>query len=441
MNRWIERVAARADQAEVYHLRRSVVPVQFDAQGLSVIKSQSTQGVALRVICQGRLGYATSTDTAHPEHVIDEAIATAAFGDVAGIEFPSEVPSPAAGLSNSAIENLTAEQLVDLGDGIRAAIARADSEVEIAVSVRTTVDRLRIANTAGLDVDQTTGGLSVEIEATRARQDDIFTVFDSLHVRALTDAGPELATARVLKLLELGRNVVPAPSGALPVVFTPSGALAVLLPLVIGLSGQSALLGMSPLRDKLGQRAFDPRFSLFDDGRCASGSRAGSFDDEGVPTRRTALVQDGVVDGFYYDLRTAAQAGAQSTGNGYKGGLIGGSNFRTAPSASVSHVIVSEGDASEDDIVRSIKRGLLVDSVLGLGQGNLHAGDFSNNVSSAFLIDEGRIVGRVKNAMISGNSYDLLLHHLIGLSECGRWTYGRFRSPSIALANVNVAAK
>ncbi|MCK5828178.1 TldD/PmbA family protein, partial [Candidatus Bipolaricaulota bacterium] len=99
------------------------------------------------------------------------------------------------------------------------------------------------------------------------------------------------------------------------------------------------------------------------------------------------------------------------------------------------------GDATEDDLIRGIKNGLLVDGVLGLGQGNLNAGDFSNNVATAFVIEDGKIAGRVKNVMLAGNSYDLLREHLIGLGHEADWVYGQLHCPAIAVNHVNVAAK
>jgi PmbA protein len=242
-------------------------------------------------------------------------------------------------------------------------------------------------------------------------------------------------------LLALGQDAVPSPSGSLPIVFTSAGSIAILLPLIMGLSGKSVLLGMSPLSGKLGETIFDPRFGLVDDSRLVTGSAASSFDDEGVATQRTTLIESGQLRSFYYDLRTAKQVGVESTGNGYKGGMIGESNFRMAPSASLSNLVVGTGDATEAELIRGIKRGLLVDGVLGLGQGNLNAGDFSNNVAAAFAIEDGKVVGRVKNVMLAGNSYDLLRHHLIGLGSHADWVYGQLHCPAIAVNNVNVAAK
>ncbi|MBU1049532.1 TldD/PmbA family protein [Candidatus Bipolaricaulota bacterium] len=441
MHPLLERTRDRVDQADVYHLQRKVLPVVFDPEGLSVIKTKQTEGVALRVLCEGRLGYSTSTDLARPEAVVEAAVATAAYGDVTDLTFPDTAIERLVGLHDSQATPPSAEQLVAIGAAIQKRLLADGSNLEVGVSVEMMTDHIRIANSNGLDTEETRSSIEIGIEATRAQSGDIFTVADSHHVRALGDVCIEDLTQRIRRLLEWGRDVVSAPSGSLPVVFTPSGTLALLLPLMMGLNGKSVLLKLSPLTEKLGQGLFDSRLNLVDDGRCVRGASAGSFDDEGVPTQTTSLIDEGQLSGFYYDLRTAQQAGVASTGNGYKGGLIGASSFRPSPSSTISSLVVGAGDASEAELIRGIKKGLLVDGVLGLGQGNLNAGDFSNNVAAAFAIENGRIVGRVKNVMLAGNCYELLRDQLIGLGDTAEWVYGKLLCPAIAVDHVNVAAK
>jgi len=441
MHPLLEKIGNRVDQAEVYHLQRSVLPVAFDPEGLSVIKAKQIEGVALRVLSEGRLGYSTSTDLIHPDAVVNAAMATAAFGDVSDLTFPAETIEPLAGLHDPQAASASAEQLVALGAAIQKRLLAADSGLEVGVSVEMTTDQVRVSNTNGLDARETRSSLDIGIEVTRAQSGDIFTIGDNYHGRSLENINVEALTQRLCRLLDWGCNVVASPSGSLPVVFTPTGSLTLLLPLILGLNGKSALLKMSPLADKLGQMTLDPRVSISDESRIVAGSMAGSFDDEGVPTQRTTLIDAGRLSSFYYDLRTAQQAGVASTGNGYKAGLIGRSSFRASPSPTIGSLVVGTGDSSEADLIRGIKRGLLVDSVLGLGQGNLNAGDFSNNVAAAFAIEDGRIVGRVKNVMLAGNCYELLGNQLIGLGDKAEWVYGKLLCPAIAVNDVNVAAK
>ncbi len=441
MNDILKRAAARADRAELYHLQQRSLPVTFDAQGLSVIKARRTEGVALRTIDRGRLGYATTTDLQHPEAVVDAALATAIFGEVVDLDMPAQSPRVDGGRLSTGTATPSPERLIELGMAIRERIAEDNESAELGLEIQSTQDCVRVANTAGLAFEETQSFVEISIEATLAQDDDIYTVSDSHVISDVDTASVDDITQRIRWLLAAGRDVVSAPSGTLPVVFTPHGALAVLLPVASGLSGKSVLLGTSPLGDKLGQPIFDERVCLTDDGSCEGGKRWGSADDEGVASCRTGLVSEGVLSSFYYDLRTAKQAETQSTGNGIKGGFFGGRDFRPAPQPNLSHLILGEGGRCFDELISTISSGLVVDTVMGLGQGNVMAGDFSNNVSAAFLIQDGKMAGRVKNVMIAGNSYQLLKDHLIGLSDRSQWIYGRFRFPALALDGLHVASK
>src|SRR5207247_2051266 len=115
-------------------------------------------------------------------------------------------------------------------------------------------------------------------------------------------------------------TAVAPPEGALPVVCTPAGLAALLLPVTQALSGKAVLQGISPLAGKVGQGGvFDAAFSLSDDATCVGRPASRPIDDECVPSRVTRLVERGVVQRFIYDLETAARAKAQSPGHGQRG--------------------------------------------------------------------------------------------------------------------------
>ena len=223
MHAILEKARNKVGQAEVYHLQRKVLPVRFDAEGLSVIKVKQIEGVAMRAICGGRLGYSASTDLAHPDAIVEAAVATAAYGDETDLKFPGQALEPIDGIHDPETASLSAEQLVELGEAIRERILAEADDIEVDVSVQTTVDHVRVANTNGLDAEETRTSISVSFEATRAKAGDIFTVGDSYEARSINEFCVEDLTRRVLRLLTLGRDVAPAPSGSLPVVFTSAG--------------------------------------------------------------------------------------------------------------------------------------------------------------------------------------------------------------------------
>jgi PmbA protein len=101
---------------------------------------------------------------------------------------------------------------------------------------------------------------------------------------------------------------------------------------------------------------------------------------------------------FLFDLDTASQAGRASTGNASRGML-------STPSVGISNLVLSPGNTELEEMIRSLKEGIIVYGVLGGGQSNLLAGDVALNVMLGFLVREGEITGRLVDTMISGNVY------------------------------------
>ena len=134
-----------------------------------------------------------------------------------------------------------------------------------------------------------------------------------------------------------------------------------------------------------------------------------------------------------YDLQTAAQAGVDSTASGRRG-------VNLPPSPGTSVIIVGEGDAAYLDMVKDITSGLVVERLLGAGQSNILAGDFNANVLLGYRIEAGRVIGRVKNTVISGNVYTNL-KNIRAIENQGHWVGGSIRTPSLCLNKVSVAAK
>ncbi|NIV31990.1 MAG: hypothetical protein GWN58_21660 [Anaerolineae bacterium] len=134
-----------------------------------------------------------------------------------------------------------------------------------------------------------------------------------------------------------------------------------------------------------------------------------------------------------YDLKTAAQSGVDSTGNGSR-------SLFSPPSPSPTNLVLGAGETPLAEMIAGIDEGLLADSALGLGQGNVLSGAFSNSLGLAYKIEKGEIVGRVKDVSIAGNVYDLL-QDVAAVSRESEWIYNNFSLPCILLDDMNVVAK
>jgi len=269
-------------------------------------------------------------------------------------------------------------------------------------------------------------------EVSRVRGDDVLLMFDIMGTTVWDE--DYLAFARRLgQKLELAQKSATIQSGRMPVLFAPTGALVLGLPLMLGLNGKNVYTHISPMAGKIGEKMFDDKITVVDDATIDGKFGSASYDDEGVAHRRNVLVERGVLSGFMYDLKTAAQSGVESTGNGSRG------LFRP-PAPSPANLIFEAGETPLADIIAGIDEGLLVENALGLGQGNVISGAFSNTLSLAFKIEKGEIVGRVKDVSIAGNVYHLL-QDVAAVSQETEWVYRNFSLPYILLGDMNVVAK
>jgi PmbA protein len=146
-----------------------------------------------------------------------------------------------------------------------------------------------------------------------------------------------------------------------------------------------------------------------------------------------ALIDRGVVRGFVYDLETAARAGATSTGHGRRS-IFG------RPAIEFTNLVVAAGALVEAALLAELGAGLVVDELIGIGQGNVISGAFSHPVALAYRVDGGEIVGRVKDAAVAGNSYELL-KRIRAIGRVQKWIGGRKAVPAMVLEGVNVAGR
>jgi PmbA protein len=142
--------------------------------------------------------------------------------------------------------------------------------------------------------------------------------------------------------------------------------------------------------------------SMADDGLLEGGLGTSSTDDEGVPSRRTVLVRGGRLEGFLYDLYSAAEFGASTTGNGARG------SYRSPPSVSARNLVIEGEPRDRDTLVSEIDEGVLVHDVLGAHTANRVSGDFSVSAPLLFRIRKGELDKPLKPVMLSGNLPQLL---------------------------------
>ena len=428
---------ARFDQAEVYRVESESHPVSFEANRLKEIMRRDTSGVALRVIDGGRIGFSSTTDAAREAELVDRAGSLAQFGAEASFDFPAPSEYPEVETFDPAVPRVSQQSMIDTGQGLIEQLLDEWPDLLCDASVGWSTGHGRIMNSAGVDAEYEQTSYYCHIGAQLIRGTDMLNVWAGYGSSKLFgDADLDRLLQTVRRSLRWATNTAQATSntGDLPVIFTPRGVSATLLrPLVSGFNGKNVANGSSPLADRWGEKIVDGRISIFDDPLIPGASGSRPFDDEGVASRKHGLIENGIAGGPLLDLQTAGQLGKSSTG-------AAGRGLASSPSPGTSVIDIAPGDMSFDDMIAGVKDGLVIEALLGAGQGNELGGDFRANVSLGYRIENGEIVGRVKDTMISGNVYKVL-SQVEQISDSSEWVFGSMRSPAIQCLGVEVAAK
>ncbi len=436
----LKQLSTEAEQVEVVNVQSESTTVGFESNRLKSSQVEETRGVAVRVVKNGRLGFAASSDEAAAEKLVSNALESAAYGDEIPIAFPAPQSAPKVTTFDQTIAELSIPRMVEIGQEIIDIIWQVEPDALVDVELKRGVQHLSLRNQAGSNVSFKRSPLSISFAVNRIKGDDVLIMGDIMGTTVWED--DYLAFARKLgEKLELAKRSATIQSGRMPVLFAPTGALVLGLPLMLGLNGKNVYTSISPMVGKIGDKLFDDKLTIVDDPTLDGKFGSASYDDEGVAHRRNVLVEQGVLKGFMYDLKTAAQtsassvesSGVESTGNGSR-------SLFSPPRPSPTNLIFGAGETPLAEIIAGIDEGLLVENALGLGQGNVISGAFSNSLSLAFKIEKGEIVGRVKDVSIAGNVYDLL-QDVAAVSRETKWVYYNFNLPYILLPDVNVVAK
>ncbi|MGF1549532.1 MAG: metalloprotease TldD [Sphingomonadaceae bacterium] len=224
------------------------------------------------------------------------------------------------------------------------------------------------------------------------------TLYDGLFEPAAWNRAVDLALAQALANL----RSVAAPAGEMTVVLGP-GWPGVLLHEAVGhgLEGDFNRKGSSAFSGRIGERVAAPGVTVVDDG--SIGERRGSLtiDDEGTPTRRTVLIEDGILKGYLQDRMNARLTGVEPTGNGRR------ESFAHAPMPRMTNTFMLAGEEEPDEIIARAKNGIYAKS-FGGGQVDITSGKFVFSCTEAYRIEKGRLGPPIKGATLIGDGPTVL---------------------------------
>ncbi len=432
MDKLLKEAARNSDEAEVYVRTTKVTPIEFENGRCKSIRLVNLLEIGLRVIKNGQLGFSYATSLEYRSEMVKEALRTAEYGIKAHFNFA--LPSPLERILNHdpAVEGIKIDKLIQ--DTAKIIDWFRDKNIEAPVSVRTQVSTtsVTILNSLGLDAQfRTTGVNSLCYLILEGSGVGPIVYDENSSYRLLGEDRLNEVHQYYLKC----QRQTSVPTKPMKVIFTQPSMHTIIWRIASGVSGQSLIDKITPLEKRVGEKIADHRLTLIDNSHMKGHPSARPFDDEGVPTKVLPIIENGVFKNFLYDLKTAAVVGTKSTGHGYKSGMWGG-DVTTPVSPYPCHPVFEPGDVSYEEMICRVDEGILLQLPNGAHSGNIPAGDFSVNVGLGYYIKDGVILGRVEDAMISGNIYDLLNN-----LNCVSRDFDCHGMPWLLFDNVNVAGR
>lgn len=407
-----DRVVALArpgEQLEAYVSRDRETEVRVYEGEVEHLVAAQSEGVGIRVIRDGRVGfaYAGTLDEAAISEVLAEARDNVEYGtpdEWAGLAEPDGVEVVPQRLWDERLASTPTPQKVELALELERRTRAADPRVRVDdANYADVFVEAAVATTTGVRVSGRENGCYLSVSTLADDGDETQTGFGFAVGRAVEELDLERAAQEAAdRATRLLGGTKPA-SRRVTVVLDPFVTAQLLGVLSSTLSGESVIKGRSIFADRIGEQVASPLVTLIDDPTDPRAYTATEIDGEGLAARRNELVTDGVLRGFVHNSYSARRAGTTSTGNAVRGG------FRGTPGVGCLAMQLRPGTRTQAEIVAGIDDGVLIQSVQGLHSGvNPVSGDFSTG-AAGLLIQGGALAAPVREFTIASTLQRMLL--------------------------------
>ncbi len=417
---------------DIFSTESETSSVQFVANHPNAIETKFSRGMGLRVIKDGRIGFSSTTNFDKCDELVEAAVTTSRFGDEARFALPKAIDYPRPKTTDQRVVNLTPATMVATGEEIIDRFREKEPEAKFDLRFTKSVSTVRLFNTEGTAIEFDFAAYYLGLEGLVIIDSSLVWVYDFINLSSGEPLKLDDLLNRNLELFQRARRKERLASKNYPAILMPLTVTDLLTTLMPGVNGKAFQKGISPLIGKENTRILDPKLTVYDDGLVDYGLGSAPFDGDGLPKRRTPIVEGGVFKTFLFDLQTGGSVARPSTGNGQR-------SYASLPTPGFNNLVVKPGKAHLPDAIASIQEGVLVYTAVGGGQSNLLAGDFSLNISLGYKIEKGTITGRIKDVMMAGNFYEAGQE----LEDVGAATtdLGNYRLPFFWFKNLKFAAK
>ena len=423
---------------ELYYQSAESTSVSAFRHEINEFTSSMEGGVCFRCIVNGKMGYA-STEALNPEQardIVRRAADNAAVLEAEEAVFLGEGGKTYARIDEEPVPMPATDALIDKVLSTQEQLYAADSAVVDGSMTQGVAERsvIAICNSRGLDLTSETTLVALVAGAQVTDGKEMASDYQ-IKLGALDTIDSEALTKKAAKtaLGKLGGDV--APTGQYNVVFDPEAMSDLLATFCSIFSAENAQKGLSKLAGREGEAIASAAVTLVDDPFCKASPVKRSFDAEGSPAFRKELIREGVFQTLLHNLKTANQAGVETTGNASKAGYDAPVGIRPFT------LYLAPGGISREALLEQAGSGVYINSLGGLHAGaNPVSGDFSLQ-SAGFLIEGGKLTTAVKSFTVAGNFYDLLKNVVCAAEDLEFPGMGSFGSPSVLVKGLSVAGK
>jgi TldD protein len=419
-----------ADFADLYFQHRSGRSIGLEDGIISRASTSVDRGVGVRVVVGDQTGYAYS-ERLEPEAMLRAARTAAAIAE-GGSGVPPQAfeaaPHPRLYDLKRNLDAVPALEKLPLVRRVDELARAASTEVEkVTVGWGDADDRVLIATSDGRlhadDRPMTRLSLSVTTERDGVRQTNASSLAGRRGIEWYSEERVREFVEDLVRRTLVLYDAVRPPAGEMPVVLA-AGASGILLHEAVGhgMEADFARKGTTIYSDQIGKSVAPKDVTIVDSALHPNERGALAVDDEGNPTERTVLVEEGVMRSFIHDSISARHFGLAPTGSGRR------ESFRHVPMPRMRCTYMENGPSSFDEIVASVKHGIVAEHFQN-GQVQIGAGDFTFFVKNGWLIEDGRITAPVKDLNIIGNGPQAIRDiAMVGNDmrlDTGGWTCGK----------------
>ena len=395
----VREVEKLSDNWEIFIANSETIEVESKNDILNFAKQEVEKGIGIRILKDNKMGFAYTTDLDKIPETAQKALDNAKLNKIdENYEFADvEKVTDVKGTYDKRYDDLSLDECCEFLENIIERTKDNNCNITSTGFSASKAEEL-IINSNGVSIyDKGTGfsgGLSVYIE-----KDGQYAATYDYNASRHLDLEYEKLTDDTCKLVHDCLNPKAIETKNCDVILDYYAASGLLSTFIQGFNSENVLRGRSILHDKINTEITDSNLTIIDNPLLENAMGTSICDGEGTASKKTTLVEDGVLKSFLYDIYTANKSGCESTSNGYR------SSYLTTPDVSPSNL---EFKFKSSIGLDEIDSGIITTNVLGAHTANPISGDFSVELSNAFTVENGEVTDGVKKAMISGNIYELM---------------------------------